>query len=74
MDYCKKGHAKTNKNSKWVTSKGKRYRACKRCIAKRVRFQYRHDPVFRAKTIEIASKFYYKRKAEKQSGLAEVSG
>jgi len=74
MDRCKRGHPFIASNVQWIKVKKGKYRACKICKAARVRLRYKNDPEFRARLINTALKFYYKKKAEKQNGLAEVSG
>jgi len=69
---CKKGHVFTTKNTILIKSKGKKYSACRACRAEHTRFRYKTDPEFKARIIKAALKFYYKKKGEKQNGLAEV--
>lgn len=71
---CKKGHVFTAKNIILIKSKGKKYPACRACRAEHMQFRYKTDPEFKARKIKTALDFYYKKKAEKQGGLAEVSG
>lgn len=74
MQRCKRGHVFTAKNTILIKSKGRKYPACRTCRNGQVQLRYKTDPEFKARKLNTALKFYYKKKAEKQHGLGEVSG